>query len=82
MEARIIIGTLRIKENLAALNLSRPLYIPVAIVKPDLESPGNTANPCAMPIKIAVFRLSSFVLPFSFSLKNKIHPVKRSNIET
>ena len=38
-------------ESRAAATGRMPAAIPAAIVSPERESPGNTANPCASPIQ-------------------------------
>ena len=51
------------KENLAIFSLLLPKRIPVAIVEPERESPGNTAHACANPIiKASRKEMSCFTL--------------------
>ena len=60
-------------ENFATDFLSPPASRPALMVVPDLDNPGNIANPCAIPIEIAVLLLSLICLFFDkTSPKNKI----------
>ncbi len=56
------IKTIR-KEKGATLSFSTPNINPVAMVAPDLESPGMTAHACATPIINASKNLMGCVLP-------------------
>ena len=78
----MIIGMLKMKENFAAFTLSNPLNIPVAMVRPDLESPGKIASPCAKPIKIEVLMSIFFSGFLNFSHENRIAPVISSKNDT
>ena len=77
-----IIGMLIKNENFATSFLSPPQISPVAIVLPEREIPGNTANPCATPIKNAVlkFRLLLVFFAKTVSLNNKLNAEIRKQI--
>lgn len=53
-----IIGIDIRNENFNAVFSFNPANIPVEIVVPDLDIPGNKANTCAIPIIIAFFLFS------------------------
>ena len=68
------------KENFVTSSFLFPQRSPPLIVVPDLETPGNTAKPCATPIKKADLKVISFcfLLFASFSLvKSKTADTKK-----
>ena len=79
--APIAAGMLNRKLNVRASLLSIPLAKRTETVKPDLLNPGNTENPCAVPVSIASIVPESFLLRFPVRLlRSKITPVTIMNI--